>query len=846
MARKTAAILFILLVSMSVVLLGTDSGDEQITGHIIRLPFLRGIIKVSDTPVTTAEEAAHPTVKAKSLNNDKFTSKYTSQAFIVSDKEWRDVLGLVPVAMWMKGSTLNKYPVLFYHEEDSGFDMDSTIFFLEQYHPKDIILVGDTPEELDNHLMAMGYDPRIEFSTVPPTATATVGRAIGINLDRGIEDTATPQLLDTGADEIIRTDSLDKGIEDTTTPPLLDTSADEIIRIDPEDYHKYWENFYDVVVCQDDYQHGLLASMYAAYINAPLLFDGHTSHINLVGKNIITVGSTGFSGSEHYTLEQLERKLLEMYPTDKIMLANPHDIYSYVGPIEERRFRPKITRDDMYKLYEKTSLSAPFLAVGKNELLLTTPLIEADAVDSFLETKITNLRINPKYLTIMASPRVIEMDIQDEAFVHQVRYKEADNHIYGDLDGDGFQDISVGRIFSLTPTDVSAYVARDLFLDNIRKSNNFAMLWPKEFDGPYYGGKSMDKSMRYAGFSDTSVYQEPPSFPIVKASTALEDRFFAVYADHGQIEGWGGGTSTLRSASAKLSPMIIVSDACLTCAFKSALDNPISHPERTFCTNVIRHGAKAHIGAVTEATATELDMGGLISRRLLQGDNIGQAFLYFRRANEYLNRIIPKRYRGFREIEPYDKYFVLVGDPTLKLNSPSAFLEEAALSVVADGNTRTAKLRVNQDSTLIHYEHDCVGGSSSCSRGVKDFYMPPSSKYIASSRKVVEDYSNPSAPSEFSEILFFEMEGSYTVSRAETFKIKYSDGTEESYALENDGGLFKYGDDPSTFVYVLPLKVKGKNLVLVQFKKEGLDMTKVLPSYEYEIEFITSIRGVAS
>ena len=59
--------------------------------------------------------------------------------FIVSDKNWRDIMSLVPVSMWNDSGRLEKYPVLFYHEEESGFDADSVMFFLQQYNPKQVV-----------------------------------------------------------------------------------------------------------------------------------------------------------------------------------------------------------------------------------------------------------------------------------------------------------------------------------------------------------------------------------------------------------------------------------------------------------------------------------------------------------------------------------------------------------------------------------------------------------------------------------------------------------------------------------------------------------------------------------
>ena len=86
------------------------------------------------TPNLQLYEKKPPQTSSTIALNSRSESKYVGrQVFIVSDKDWRDVIGLVPVAMWKEGGGLKKYPVLVWHEEEGGFDADSVIFFIEQY-----------------------------------------------------------------------------------------------------------------------------------------------------------------------------------------------------------------------------------------------------------------------------------------------------------------------------------------------------------------------------------------------------------------------------------------------------------------------------------------------------------------------------------------------------------------------------------------------------------------------------------------------------------------------------------------------------------------------------------------
>ena len=47
---------------------------------------------------------------------------------------------------------------------------------------------------------------------------------------------------------------------------------------------------------------------------------------------------------------------------------------------------------------------------------------------------------------------------------------------YADTTGDGKPDVAVGRIDGLSSSDVSSYIARDLFLSSSPKTNNVKLL----------------------------------------------------------------------------------------------------------------------------------------------------------------------------------------------------------------------------------------------------------------------------------------------------------------------------------------------------------------------------------
>ncbi len=167
----------------------------------------------------SSEEAMYlPLCKLCIFETQRNMFKYTErQVFLISDKNWKDVLQLVPVTTWTtkkEGTivpTITSYPTLIFHEKSGYlFDADSIIYFMQQYSPDKVTIIGETPQELDNLLIA---EPEL-----------------GAGLRQG-----------------------------------------QIERIFVDDYLSYWDKFNDIVYVEAKYELGLMAATYASLINAPLV-----------------------------------------------------------------------------------------------------------------------------------------------------------------------------------------------------------------------------------------------------------------------------------------------------------------------------------------------------------------------------------------------------------------------------------------------------------------------------------------------------------------------------------------------------------------------------------------------
>jgi len=566
--------------------------------------------------------------------NQKDISRYSNrEVFLISDKNWQDVLQLVPLTTWtastkeelqncVKGygtpEDVCVYPTLIYHDETTAekekFDADSIIYFMQQYQDgkEKVTIIGETPKELDNLLIA-----KPEFGA---------------------------------------------GI-----------SQDNIKRISVNDYFSYWKSFDTVVYVENDYEKALMASTYASLINAPLIIEGTSLDKDGIfkGRKVICVGSVKRNCDEQYSLEQLQKKYVDMTKTDKIILVNPNDLNIKV----EEEFQPEKSSNKIYELYSKTSLGAPVLASAKHEVIISTTNKDHIEVRKVIKSKVSSIGSNIKYLTILASPGAIENSFKASEIggifsrallsmvVPWVIHSEADHYFYARLDDDFFLDLNVGRIYSLTDSDVSSYIARDLFYNKIGKANKFGSLYAhSQFVDFKSNSFAVEKLLKEKGLVSESVYTDNSSTPTLEAED-LKNKIYISHFGHGN---WMGveGIDTSDLTGIYLDPAVIVSTGCLTCADATLPINYTNSHNKTFhinkkdlfCTNLIRRGALAYIGE-TEIGIGDVDLSDPLFLENLFDSSIGEAFTKFKEKNYQFKGLL------FTCGNPS----TLLGDPTFKL-----------------------------------------------------------------------------------------------------------------------------------------------------------------------------------
>ena len=345
-----------------------DSVESEVTYFEVKAttiaPVIREVKKEPIAPVPPREVPKNLTnVTAPILGKNML--KYSKrQAFLISDQNWKEVLSLVPVGVWTEGSEIKKYPILIYHQESDSFDIDSIIHFMQMYKPNNLYIIGNTPQELDDILIA---DP--EFGA-------------------GLKE-------------------------------------EQIQRIYPQDYLSFWKSFNEIIYVRDNYKLALLASTYASLKNVPLIIQGSVLDTREIFENkIVTVigaRACPINAAKCITIptiEELQKEYIRLTNTDKIILVNPNDLDIELN-IE---FETEKSTYPINHLFSKHSLAAPILAAAKHELIILVDVPESQnrndleiieniiATDESLRQQILNLfetEKMPEYLTIIASPKAI-------------------------------------------------------------------------------------------------------------------------------------------------------------------------------------------------------------------------------------------------------------------------------------------------------------------------------------------------------------------------------------------------------------------------------------------------------
>lgn len=540
--------------------------DLSLGNHVITF-------KATDNAGAVASINVNISVNAgcSSVNNIKNIANYNSkETFLISDNNWRDVLGLVPLSTWKEGVAIKKYPSLIFHNELASFDADSTIHFLQMYAPNHLTTIGSIPAGLNNLFVA-------------------------------------------------------------ASPSGAGMNAGDIANINTSDYFSYWSSFNSLVaVDYNDYKAGLMASVFASHKNSPIIFvnsanlAAYQSIIN--GKTIYTVGSLDAATQTYinsnagcqvnYALDELQKWYVAETNSDKMILANPNDLNIELSV----NFTPQKSALISH-LYKNMSLAAPFLAAGREEVIAYTALNDTgansgcganSAIDANIATadsdalnSINDLFFNnPKYLTIIAMPRAIP-DSKYNYCVTGWQLRDVFDWEYGSLTNNCFDEkLMTGRIYGLTLADVSSYIALSLNYDQI-----FNNLYPAIYTGMSIGhsfteaqtkAKNIKDKTSAGGYNSvcfTENFYDGCTQNKVPAANNYQNKQFITFDDHGAPTAWW--TTISSSDLPWLDLPVAIGDACLTNNFWQGNQN-------TFGVHMIRKGTIGYYGAAGVSYSSDM------------------------------------------------------------------------------------------------------------------------------------------------------------------------------------------------------------------------------------------------
>lgn len=622
MKEKEVQVIVVIILLVSGFIFSGYFVQEEETYELLQLP-------TPEKP-TAQQPPPPPTPVPEPVN--RYTDK---EVFIVTSSQW-DALEFLPLAIWHENNQLKKYPYLILHTEGNNFDPDPIIYFLEDYNPSRITLLGNVPggfiELLDQ-----------QFSNV------------------------------------------------------------NAVRVSKNEMLNYWSGIDTVVYSQEDYKIALLGSTLASLIHAPLIVEGSVNDApsTFQGKEIIVLGNAQCPTrrcTTLFTIPEIQRRILTETNTDKVILTNPQDnegwgvslTSDYIGEIQISGF-------------SKESLAAPILAAAKKEAISFAYVTDYPTIDSDFEEELGYFQFKPNYLTIVANPEFIPQDKPDP--LQADRRREVDNSVYGDLDGDRNPDMAVGRIYGITVSDTSALIARSLFYDEMSSVDSAAFLWAPDFvnwlsevyEMNIWAEKiGLKSKLMILGNLDCSLNSDPLCSDLRYNLNDLEDKSVIAYESHGYPLGGGVGnyglnlnTESLISESINFhNNPIFLTTACSTCAFgklATSEGGPGSAYD-LFCINVLRRGGIAYFGAVEDASQpNSIVREGLLS--LYSGKDLGTMLKDFKSRAFYQGTILHNPAH-----ENQDAFFVLLGDPTLKIMEDRSSRLMLQDSITHDSGSKTIKI----------------------------------------------------------------------------------------------------------------------------------------------------------
>ncbi|MFH1174123.1 MAG: discoidin domain-containing protein [archaeon] len=635
-----------------------------------------------------------------------------------------------------------------------GFDPDSLIQFLQMYEPDRVTIVGDTVQEFDDLLVApqpLGAGlqedqlERIYPADLPNywrPALLTQVILVDNNYARALIASTYASLLNvplvinvTPPDPRRRRDALD----------ALDTITDPV-RVVPSNVKPVTAVTVRPVTAKETVSAPTpppgnpLDDVF--YPNTPAIF---------TDREVILVGNVNCpataSSCRHMTLAEIQQEYVTRTQTDKVLLVNSRD-YSSVD-MDQDFFTDKGTYP-IHTLFIKHSLAAPFLAGAKQELLVNNPILTGlddsacntspaflDAIsttDHFMDEVMTTIMDNRgNYLTILSSPKAIP-DSKLNFCAGDPLHPERDNtqlripldYQYGVktfpfiIPTTRLPEYSLytGRIYGISSTDASSYIARSIFYDDLMDrlySGSFTSFSIGTF---CYSNNPAQRALNTRNYFLEHDYtaicsSNTPQYACDRVSENSDDWFstedlqllnhqqFITFEDHGCTDCWAEVLHTYQTPEMQLP--IVISQSCLTSNFWT----PNKYGTYTMSHYFLRKGAMGYFGAVGLTYANGITSS--FGQRLTQNTRLDSLGML-----------------GYYLFNSWDDT-TTIGDPTLifRKNPTEDFVRECNDGIDNDGDGH------------IDYEWDC-----GCTNGPMSISESPGNRPEAQCNDGIDNNGN--------------------------------------------------------------------------------------------------------
>lgn len=463
--------------------------------------------------------------------------------------------------------------------------------------------------------------------------------------------------------------------------------------ITPEDYWRLWHTASEVVVVDyDNYETALMASVFASYKHVPLLLlhEGNMEYyLNLVvdrhmyrdnGLDLTVANylynQLGTGTVEEFTLSKLQKMYVNQTRTNKAVLVNPDDTGEEMAVQED--FTPdKSPGTQISKLYHRTSMVAPILASARQQVIIECSSQDyavvaediKEAIQTF-EDHVGSIGFAIEYLTIVAAPNAVPMAREVPTPWGVDDFIATDPTDYADPNGDGFYELAVGRIFGLTLSDVSSYVARVLHYVEIGNTAHtkkaLFIAGPPETEYENLGNAEMAGALTEV-FGKIGYEAEAIVLPEWGDSTNpadWKDKGLIVYMGHGEPQAAGINSDALP----ELSNSVVITEACLAAAWDKA-----NTKHKLFAARAMRKGAVGLVGA-TDST-NFFDVWRFLHRVYGEGESLGRAFQRVKNIGTSYRLgegdSLQQLYVGQTSNDL--PHFILIGDPIFKVAKPFSF-----------------------------------------------------------------------------------------------------------------------------------------------------------------------------